>query len=161
MDRTLGKFTPLTIEERFWMKVMKSEGDGCWEWIGKLHDHGYGLFSAQSRVLRAHRVSWELEHGAIPVGHIVRHRCDNRKCVRPDHLLTGMPGHNMDDAIDRKRINKKVGEQVSSAKLNVEKVRWIRNQHAAGTPKAAMARTLNVSHTTISSVLSGLTWSHV
>ena len=161
MGQDLGTFTPLAMEERFWMKVMKSDGDGCWEWLGKIHDHGYGLFSAHSRVLRAHRVAWEFENGPIPAGHVVRHRCDNRKCVRIDHLLIGMQGHNMDDALNRKRITKRLGEQVASAKLNPEKVRWIRNQHAAGMPKATMARSLNVSSTTVNSVLAGITWSHI
>lgn len=161
MDFTLGSYRPLTLEERFWSKVAKAGGDACWEWLGKIHDHGYGLFTVKQRHLRAHRVAWEMEHGPIPPGHIVRHRCDNRSCVRVDHLLLGTHGQNADDAISRKRLPRKLGEQVSSAKLNPEKVRWIRNQHANGVAKATMARTLNVSTTTIASVIAGTTWSHV
>lgn len=161
MDSTLGTYRPLSLEERFWSKVAKAEGDACWEWLGKIHDHGYGLFTINKKHARAHRVAWEMTHGQIPVGHIVRHRCDNRSCVRVDHLLLGTHGQNADDATSRKRLPRKLGEQVPSAKLNPEKVRWIRNQHAKGATKAAMARTLGVAPTTIDSVLSGTTWSHV
>lgn len=161
MDSTLGSYTPLSLEERFWSKVAKSDGDACWEWLGRIHDYGYGLFTIKQRHLRAHRIAWEIEHGPIPVGHIVRHRCDNRSCVRVDHLLLGTQGHNADDAVSRKRIHRKRGEQVPSAKLNPEKVRWIRKQHADGVSKAAMARQLGVSPVTVNNVLDGTSWSHI
>jgi DNA-binding XRE family transcriptional regulator len=72
-----------------------------------------------------------------------------------------MQGHNADDAVSRKRIRRKLGEQVPSAKLNPEKVRWIRNQHAAGVTKAEMARQLGVSPVTVHNVLNGTSWRHI
>ena len=35
----------------------------------------------------AHRPDFPLAHGPIPPGRYVRHRCDKRRCVRPDHLF--------------------------------------------------------------------------
>lgn len=48
------------IEERFWSKVGKADGDGCWLWIGNKTTKGYGKFFFDKKTRQAHRVCWEL-----------------------------------------------------------------------------------------------------
>lgn len=74
-----------TWEPRFWAKVDKS-GD-CWLWTDALSEKGYGTFSVgRSSRKRAHVWSYELEHGPLPSGSRLDHRCHVKHCVRPKHL---------------------------------------------------------------------------
>jgi hypothetical protein len=102
---------PITQEgevARFWESVAKAEG--CWEWTALLKRNGYGSFYRNRGVkVAAHRYSWELHHGPVPDGLFVCHRCDNPKCVRPDHLFLGTHRDNMDDMWAKGRANRAGG----------------------------------------------------
>lgn len=96
----------MLVLRRFFEKL--SVGPDCWEWIGARIPEGYGQLSVDGRVVGAHRLAWELAHGAsIPPRLLVRHRCDNPKCVRPSHLALGTVRDNARDSVERGR-NKEV-----------------------------------------------------
>jgi len=69
---------------RFWNKVARS--DGCWLWTGSTDRSGYGHFRLNGQNVTAHRAAIELSGQRVPPGHVVAHTCENRACVRPDHL---------------------------------------------------------------------------
>lgn len=70
--------------ERF--SRMHLVGDGCFDWTGSGDGKGYGKISVGGRMLRAHRVSYELFVGPIPDGMTIDHLCRNRGCVKFTHL---------------------------------------------------------------------------
>jgi hypothetical protein len=87
----------------------------CWEWPGGTHNSGYGMLVIGGKQLRAHRVIYESEVGPIHAGMIVCHKCDNRKCCRPDHLFLGT---HSDNAADRNAKGRQArGERHGRAKL--------------------------------------------
>lgn len=97
-------YTGVDSPERFWSYVAKS--DGCWEWTGKIGKNGYGVFFANVKAYPAHRKSWQMANGPIPSGMHICHHCDNKKCVRPDHLFVGTHADNMRDAWAKGIIHK-------------------------------------------------------
>ena len=160
--------------ERFWAKVTKTNGDGCWEWTaGTWQAFGYGKFQAGSgradnRAVYAHRYAWEMAHGPVPDGLFVCHRCDNPLCVRIDHLFLGTQLDNIRDMHAKGRaarpdIERPIprGEGHGNHRLTDEWVRRIRRDTARGLSPIEIAAALGVSHHTVRDVLKGRTWRHV
>jgi len=81
-----------TDDDRFWVKVSKTEA--CWVWTASLNDEGYGQFGFQGRTHRAHRLAYAWANGPIPAGMEIDHICHNRACVNPAHLRPATSGQN-------------------------------------------------------------------
>ena len=76
-----------TLTERFWEKVNRVDGEGCWLWTSTRNRRGYGRFHVgKHKHVYAHRYSVELSGRVIPEGFEVDHLCSNPPCARPDHL---------------------------------------------------------------------------
>lgn len=72
------------VEERFWAKVRKTES--CWVWTAARGGGGYGHIKISGRMVKAHRVSYEMKYGQIPDDLVIDHLCRDRACVNPAHL---------------------------------------------------------------------------
>lgn len=82
--------------------------DGCWNWPkSKNVQTGYGQFivrrDGKTKVMTAHRFSFNLFNGGIPDGMSVLHRCDNRQCCNPAHLFSGTQLENIQDMVGKGR----------------------------------------------------------
>jgi hypothetical protein len=145
-----------TLADRFWAKVSKS--DGCWEWQASIANSGYGqVFLAwvdgASTVGLAHRVSWELHFGHIPDGMWVLHRCDNQRCVRPDHLFLGTHADNMQDMARKERSGRAI--------LTAAAVTEIKDRLRLGECHRTIAFDYGVCRSTITNINRKKVWRHV
>ncbi len=93
---------------RFWMKAEITPY--CWNWTGSLNSDGYGVTRIGMKVLPAHRVAYELINGEIFDSLEICHKCDNPKCINPDHLFSGTHLENMQDMKLKNRGRKFIGK---------------------------------------------------
>lgn len=91
----------MSFEERFWSHVQKT--DTCWIWTGGGRGRGYGALKYHNKVIDSHRASWIIHFKQIPEKLFVLHKCDNRACIKPDHLFLGTQLDNVADMMQKGR----------------------------------------------------------
>jgi len=164
---------------RFWSKVDKAgpvpihapELGPCWVWRAGLSPDGYGKVKVHQKTWRAHRFSWLLCFG--DAGGCILHRCDNRRCVRPEHLFPGTTADNTRDMLAKGREARGLrngkythpertprGERNGCARLTAHQVRAIRAARGS-TSQRALARQYGVAQSTIGAILRQEKWVHI
>lgn len=145
---------------RFWSKVNVGNHTDCWEWQGGTWHTGYGAVKVGGRdgkCLSAHRVAMEMATGEpLSSDVIVRHKCDNPRCVNPLHLTTGTHADNVRDRVIRKRGA--IGEKAGRAKLTEAQAQDILD--SVDHPMKA-ARRHGVSVYTVESIRKRRGWRHL
>lgn len=151
-----------TLAERFEAKVDRSPGQGpngdCHEWTASTRN-GYGQIQLGGGTIEyAHRFAWFLETGEWPLREtpFVLHHCDNRLCVRIEHLFLGTNADNIADKVAKGRQAR--GERAGGAKLTEADVRTIR---AGEGPQREVASRFGICQQTVSEIRLGEKWKHV
>ena len=156
--------TNKTLPERFWEKVDK--GGGCWLWTAYRSKDGYGIFGIGQKIVKAHRVSYELSVGKIPKGMMVCHHCDNPPCVNPKHLFIGDGKANAVDMTRKGRRFKPYnkGSKHGNARLNEAKVLEMRKFKLGAGKKMsyrAIGELFNVNCRTAGRAIKKESWTHI
>ena len=132
----------------------------CINWSKGIGSDGYGLTKRNNKLYRAHRLAYcdyhNIDHSDIK-GQLVRHTCDNPKCVNPEHLVIGTHQDNMDDMKKRNRSAK--GLANGAGKLTPEQVTYIRTHYVKYSKEfgtVALGRKFGVHSSTISNVVRGV-----
>ena len=149
-----------SLAERYWGKVdVRSESE-CWPWIGSIDPRGYGTIGADGGrpLLRAHRVSFELEVGAIPNGQVICHACDNRACVHPRYLFAATQQVNVLDMVRKGRRHSSAGDRNPSEKLRSDQVIEIRHDRRRSREFCAE---FGIANSTLFSIKRHETWRHL
>lgn len=97
-------------------------------------------------------------------GKVVRHTCDNPKCVNPAHLEIGTQQDNVEDMIARNRKNPAKGERAPQARLTEDQIKEIRSQFIKSDRTYgayALARRYGVSGRAILNIVQDKSWRHV
>lgn len=131
----------------------------CLEWTGNLEKDGYGRLwvgGTRGRAYPVHRLSMcaaeSYDYAEID-GWLVRHRCNNRRCYNPHHLLLGDDKQNVLDKVFAGRTGAARGMKNARAKLTDEQVSDIRALHDRGWKQADLARAFKVSTMQISRIV--------
>jgi hypothetical protein len=93
--------------------------------------------------------------GAIPCGMYVLHKCDNPRCINPEHLFLGDHDENMRDKARKGRASRLLGEQHPMAKLTAEQVEKIR---ADARVSRLIAPEYGISSRQVRGIKSGRAW---
>lgn len=154
------------LADRFAEKTRPDPSSGCIVWTATRDRCGYGRIRVGNGHEGAHRVAWVLEHGEIPGGLHVLHRCDNPPCVNVAHLYLGTHSDNMRDLQERGPPTRNCGSENGRAKLTEAEAREIRatprNAPGFGEPKhptiTELAERYGVSTTVIVQIRNGERW---
>jgi len=148
--------------DNFWKKVSVRGINDCWEWLKSRSNKGYGRIFINSQPQEAHRISYEISNQLIPEKMWVLHKCDNRKCVNPNHLWLGTAKDNSDDMIAKGRDIHSRGERHPQVKLSGEDVKKIQSLYKNGNiTQMELAKLFKVKQVQISRIINKKTWRHI
>lgn len=135
---------------RFESKIDKS-GE-CHLWMAATWSKGYGQFTLNGKNHRAHRVSYQNYNGDVGDMQVL-HKCDNPRCVNPEHLFLGTNLDNRQDSYYKGRGNS--GSRNGMSSLTSEQVSEIKS--ATGTYREIASRYL-ISPQTVGRIKRGETY---
>lgn len=95
-------WTPPTLERLYEIGSIDTSVDGCWEWVSL--EGGAHNWYPRVRQTKVMNLVCRLVYGERPSeAHQSLHSCDNKRCVRADHLRWGTQAENVQDMVDRNR----------------------------------------------------------
>jgi hypothetical protein len=136
---------------RFLNKVVENKETGCYEWIGGRSK--YGRFWYNGKYVSSHRFAYEFFVEKIPENLYMLHKCDNPRCVCPEHLFTGTNSDNMIDCAMKDRGSK--------SKLTVENVIIVKKMLKRGFSVKIIASMFEITTQSIYSIKLNETWSRI
>ncbi len=122
--------------------------------IGK---NGYPKIKINKKTMTMHRYIYEKCFGNIPDRLVVRHICDNKLCINPEHLLLGSIQDNVKDMVSRNRQAKGINN--GTAKLTEKIVEEILLNTTDN--QVYLADKYGVDQAVISSIQLGKIWKHI
>jgi hypothetical protein len=124
----------------------------------KPNGDGYPYNNYKGKLWRTSRLIYTQHFGDIPKGLIVRHKCDNRLCINPEHLELGTITDNNRDRAKRGRNRNQNGSNNNMVKLTDEQVIEILLSKKSDTKTA---KDYNVSQTLVSGIKRREKWRHI
>jgi hypothetical protein len=163
-----GVYQRKEFSEYFWNKVDKKGLGECWLWKGSCYKNGYGTIRRDGKVASAHRTSYDLHHPLTsPISDIkldVCHKCDNVKCINPNHLFLGTRSDNMRDCVEKERNNHVglCGSANGFSKYTEDDIKQLRADFATGDyTKTDLAIIYDMPRTTVSDIINRKRWNHI
>lgn len=157
-----GKPRHDSIARNFDMNWKLDPNTGCHLWTRSFDGRGYGRFyigggRGERRLVGAHRFAFARANGPITSDVHVCHRCDNSKCVNPDHLFAGTNTDNRHDSVRKRRHA--FGERHGLSKITSECAERIKDiWRVGGHSQSEIARYFGISQTQVSRIVNKQRW---
>jgi hypothetical protein len=161
-ERQPMKYKPIDVDvvelfaDRFHEKHLIGHPSECWEWI---RGHRRPVFmlpvpGGGQDPYQAERIAWALHNNRDPGPLVVRHTCDNDRCVNPHHLILGTHQQNHDDRMER--------SGPARCKLTEDQVREIRRRYAIGeATQRTLAAEFQISGRQVFDLVHRKSWRHI
>jgi hypothetical protein len=132
------------------------EGD-CWRCTSHcLGGAGYVNLTRGGKRVGGHRYVYENTYGPIQA-ETIRHTCDNRWCINPEHLIEGSHNDNVQDRVRRNRSA--IGVNNGRSKLSESDVIEIFKDQI--TSHTNLAKKFNVNSKVIRNIKNKISWKHL
>jgi len=152
----------MSLELRFRLRFTEGDKDSCWNWEKGVTAGGYGQMAYHNKKYSAHRLAWTLHHGKdIPDGKVIRHTCDNPRCVNPHHLLIGTQSDNVKDMIERGRLVVRSRPKGEENPNSIVKEIHVKDIYEMNGSHIEIATKFNYPVGAIRSIRSGRTWRYI
>lgn len=137
--------TDLTIKDRIKANTSINQ-NGCHEWTGQFNSMGYPRMSVNGKLILLHRYVFQATTSQDIENKCVCHKCDNPKCINPEHLFIGTCRENMRDMVKKgRKPNRKLTD------FDIEKIRELSKLRK----DKILARMFNVSNSYIRCIACG------
>jgi hypothetical protein len=126
-----------------------------------LNRQGYPVITVANQHTTVARYLYSLKHGEIPRGTVMRHTCDNRQCINPDHLIPGTFRDNSEDMKQRGRSAHQHGEANGYHKLTEQQALEIISLLKAGTKTRTISEKYGITQRTVNNIKNGKRWKYL
>lgn len=138
---------------------------GCWNVCNRhIMKRGYSLICVLGRSYYTHRlvyIVYVFDNKELPTGIVIMHKCDNPRCINPEHLVQGTQFDNVLDRDKKGRHNPAKGVDHGNSKLSEKDVILIRQWYYQGfKSQRELAKVFEVSQSAIFNAVHNY-WQHI
>lgn len=130
--------------------------NGCWDQKSNYRLMRVGHFHAH-----IHKIMYAWICGKVNDGQVVRHYCNNPRCINPEHLVIGTHWDNMQDLVLSKSKIALRGELHPKSILTEQIIFNAIDLLNNGLTIKEAANILNINHSTLRHAVTGKTWKYL
>jgi len=155
---TTNCVNPYHHERKFKEPEYFIDENGCWVCTNKTVNHKYGYpsiyINGTGKTIMLSKYNYIKKYGNLPDGMEMRHKCDNKMCINPDHMEPGTHKQNMEDMALMGKAKR--GTKNFFNKLTIEQAKTIKFGRGVSLEKLAIE--FNIAPSTAWSIRNGKMW---